>query len=199
MIMGHKIIGLTGGIGAGKSVVARVLRLKGFKVYDCDLRASILMQKSEKIVSALTGRFGKECYQSEGTLNRRYLSARIFAEEEERLWVNTLVHTAVRDDLLLWAEEKNISFVESAILHSSGLDMICKEIWVVDAPEELRFRRAMERGGIDAEDLRRRMRIQEGELDGLPAEKVRRIDNSGRVSLLMAIDALLKEIRTKIY
>lgn len=187
----HRLIGLTGGIGAGKSVVSRILRLKGYTVYDCDLRASVLMENSETIVSELTGRFGEGCYLPDGRLNRILLAQRIFSDANERLWVNNLVHQAVKADLLRWIEENGDGFVESAILHSSGLEAICSEIWVIEAPEELRFERALIRGGISEENLRARMEVQRGEFNSLPLEKVRRIDNSGKSSLLERIDFLL--------
>ncbi len=187
-----RLIGLTGGIGSGKSVVARVLRLKGYRVYDCDMEAKRLMEQSERIISGLTDRFGKDCYTEEGRLNRPFLAEKIFNNKEDREWLNHLVHSAVRDDLVRWLYgSEGISFVESAILHTSSLDEYCNQVWVVDAPLELRIDRAMMRGGIDLNNLLARIESQRGELEEIDGEKIRIINNSGSESLLLQIDLLL--------
>lgn len=193
--MGYEVIGITGGIGAGKSVVSRILRLKGYPVYDCDSEARSLMESSEEILAALQGRFGEECILECGGLNRGYIASRVFNDAEELTWLNTLVHGAVREDVRDWVEAhasagKEILFVESAILYSSGLDKMCDRIWLVTAPEELRLERAMQRGGASEEDLRRRIESQRMEFDALPAGKVSEIENSC-ASLLDRVEGLL--------
>lgn len=205
----HPLIGITGGIGAGKSVLSRILRLRGLGVYDCDLRARILMQSAPEIVDALEARYGNAvvsrivckvetvCNPSGSDssaprladIDRGALARFIFQSEEERLWVNALVHGAVRRDVVRWQEAspKNI-FVESAILCESKLSDICSEIWVVDAPIGLRKQRALERR-IAAErkagkeptpeqieqfrsDISSRIRSQFSEFDALSSIKI---------------------------
>ena len=189
------LIGITGGIGAGKSVVSRILRLKGYQVYDCDSRAKTLMERSAAIYEPLIERYGAEVMDEETGLNRQMLAEKVFAIEEERLWLNALVHGAVRNDLTVWqmASAKEICFVESAIMVSSGLDRMCDRIWLVDAPLELRKARAMSRGGVTEENLDMRIRSQRFEFDNLPADKVERIENDDSSSLLRQIDELLKK------
>lgn len=193
-----RIVGLTGGIGAGKSVVARILREKGFEVYDCDREAKLLMEHSEYIVASLSERFGDGCYHSDGRLNRPFLSDRIFSSEEERLWLNALIHEAVRNDICrrIDQEEKGreVLFVESAILHTSRLDLSCDSVWLVTAPESLRFTRAMQRGGIGVENLKARMLAQKREFDAIECSSIVVIDNSGSRSLLRQIDDSLENI-----
>lgn len=188
------LIGITGGIGAGKSVVSRILRLKGYPVYDCDSRARALMEESEYILNSLCGRFGNECLLEGGSLNRGYIASRVFADEEERLWLNALVHREVHADLKSWLEaaESDTCFVESAILVTSHLDAMCDRIWLVDAPEELRLGRGLERGGIERENLMKRMEAQSREFETLPEDKTDVIMNDGIHSLLARIDVLLK-------
>ncbi|MDE6716693.1 MAG: dephospho-CoA kinase [Muribaculaceae bacterium] len=188
------IIGLTGGIGAGKSIVARTLRLRGFEVYDCDIRARRIMEEDPFIVSSLKGRFGEECYDASGALARQYLAAKLFSSETQRNWLNALIHKAVREDIVRWKEKREPAFVESAILHTSGLDRICREIWIVEADEHIRFRRAMQRGGISEENLRLRMQAQKNEFDALECQVIKRIDNSGLSALLWQLDRLLENI-----
>lgn len=192
------VVGLTGGIGAGKSVVARVLREKGFEVYDCDREARLLMEGSEIIVGSLRARFGEACYHPDGRLNRPFLSERIFSSDEERLWLNSIVHEAVREDIRRRVEKeekgRGILFVESAILHTSRLDCACATVWIVTAPESLRFERALRRGGIDAANLRARMQTQKAEFDAIESPEIIEIDNSGSLSLLRQIDDALRKL-----
>ncbi len=187
------LIGITGGIGAGKSVVSRILRLQGFQVYDCDTRARELMEKSDEIISSLKCRYGSECILPEGRLDRGIIASKVFADEKERLWLNSLVHAEVRRDLDVWRNfcPGDICFVESAIMVSSRLDRMCDEIWLVEAPEDLRLERALGRGGISRENLVLRMEAQRFEFDMLPEEKVRRISNNASGSLLSQITELL--------
>lgn len=192
----NRIIGLTGGIGAGKSVVSRILRLKGFPVYDCDSEAKRLMGESEYIKRELCGKFGDECLLSDGTINRQHLSGCVFGNKESLEWLNGLIHAEVRLDFLDWAERKGgVCFVESAILRTSHLDEICDEIWLVDAPEDIRVDRAMTRGGISRDDLLRRINAQREEFDGLENNKVKIIRNYGNYSLLERISVLIEEIK----
>lgn len=188
-----KLIGITGGIGTGKSVVSRILRLKGFPVYDCDSRARMLMEESEEIVMSLRCRYGSECILPEGKLNRYLIASKVFATEEERLWLNSLVHAEVRRDLEIWKRSvpQGICFVESAIMVSSHLDIMCDEIWLVSAREDLRIERALERDGISRDNLMLRMESQRFEFDMLPKDKIRRIDNDGAESLLSQITELI--------
>lgn len=189
-----RLIGLTGSIGAGKSVVSRILRLKGYAVYDCDSRARILMENSSAIKDALVSRWGEECLDPGGNLNRPHIASKAFAADEERIWLNSLVHSAVREDIAAWKENHEVAFVESAILATSELDRLCDSVWVVDAPEELRIKRAVRRDGGAEESVRRRNDAQKEELCNLRAPKTRIIENIEGRSLLRAVDALLEEI-----
>lgn len=193
--MGKKLIGVTGGIGAGKSVVSRILRLKGFPVYDCDSRAKDLMDSSEEILKALALHFGEEVIKNDGSLDRVLIASLVFSLDDERLWLNKLVHGAVREDLMMWKSEcdAELCFVESAIMISSGLDLLCDKIWVIEAPVELRKDRALKRGGVTEENLDLRIKAQRMEIDALPSEKVERIENSEESSLLLQIERLLNE------
>lgn len=193
-----KLIGLTGSIGAGKSVVSRILRLKGIAVYDCDSRARYLMEGSEEIKDALRARWGGECLDDNGHLVRSYIASRVFDNNEERLWLNSLVHSAVRKDILEWRKNRDLAFVESAILATSGLDRMCDRIWVIDVPEETRICRAMRRGGIPEESIRQRNEAQRMEIGSLPAGKVSVIDNSDGAYLLESIDTLLRGLHDEV-
>lgn len=188
------IIGISGGIGSGKSVVSRILRLRGFAVYDCDLEAKRIMDSSQDVLSALNERYGNEVCAPGGPICRAELARRVFGSDEDRLWLNSLVHRLVRDDIERWHAAQTlkgmeICFVESAILASSGLAQMCSEVWHVTATEEVRIARVRERDSLDEDAIRRRIESQaEEELllkdCGVP---VRLIDNSGSRPLLPQI------------
>lgn len=190
------LIGITGGIGAGKSVVSRILRLQGYQVYDCDMRARRLMEQSEEIRSAIALRMGEQAIDAEGHPDRRYIAGRIFADDDERAWLNALVHGEVRKDIRHWAEQHKAArmplFIESAIMRTSALDRMCDEIWVVEHDEDLRLRRVLERDNITADECRRRMAAQQQELDFDSSVRVRHILNDGLTPLLSRIDLALR-------
>ena len=161
-------IGITGGIGSGKSVVSRMLRLRGYDVYDCDLEAKRIMDESEEVLKALNGRFGDEVCAAGGPINRPQLARHVFSSDQHRLWLNSLVHRLVKDDVRGWRGRlrqagREVCYVESAILASSGLAAMCDEVWLVTAPEEERIARVMARDGADEKHIRERIRSQQQE------------------------------------
>lgn len=191
--MARKIIGITGGIGAGKSVVSRILRGLGYPVFDCDYEAKVLMGCNSELMRSLVELVGEATY-SNGELDRAYLASVIFTDAEKRSAVNKLVHTAVRQEFQRRAQDTSgLFFVEAAIMASSGLAALCDSVWVVDAPVELRFKRALERGGISPEDLSKRFESQSNELEILKQTGVPTclIDNSCTSRLCERIDELI--------
>lgn len=188
------MIGICGGIGSGKSVVSRILRLRGLSVYDCDLEAKRIMDTSEEVLKALNSRFGDDVCPVNGPIDRRRLAHHVFGNDDHRLWLNSLVHRLVRDDVLVWCDAElesghKICYVESAILASSGLADLCDEVWIVNAPEEERISRVVGRDGIDADAVRSRIKSQLHELELLESSKsaIRIIENAASSSLLEQI------------
>lgn len=156
-----KKIGITGGIGSGKSVISRILKTMGYPVYDSDSWAKHLMNNHPNIRQALINKFGIETYTPEG-LNRTYLAQQIFNNKTNLAFVNSIVHPIVCNHFTQWAENQHSEFVfiESAILFSSGLDKILDKTIYVDAPQELRLQRAMLRDNASAEAIIARINNQ---------------------------------------
>lgn len=154
-------VGITGGIGSGKSMVCSMLEECGVAVYNADTRAKGLMNESEALREALIARFGSEVYSAEG-LNRRYLAERVFTNAEELKALNAIVHPAVMDDFDCWAEEQAGDYVvlESAILFEAALEHRVDVVVSVLAPESLRLERAMQRDDATREQIAERMRNQ---------------------------------------
>lgn len=185
-----KRIAIIGGIGSGKSVVSQILRVMGFPVYDCDAEAKRLMDNSQKIKSRIVDAFGEESLLN-GQLNRPYLATIVFGHPENLEKLNGIVHPEVHADFEQWVAECNTGavFVETAILFESGMDALVDEIWLVDAPEDIRVARVVKRNGLPVEQVQARIRSQK-----IIAEThlpLFRIDNSGKVSLLPQIDVLI--------
>ena len=154
-------VGLTGGIGSGKSKVAELLSNRGVAVYDSDSRAKALMANDEVLRAELVEAFGAECYTDVG-LNRAWLAERVFNNEEELCRLNAIVHPAVMRDFAAWAEiqEGDYVIMESAILLEAGLESHVDVVVAVMAPKELRLQRAMQRDGASEAQIEERMRNQ---------------------------------------
>ena len=154
-------VGITGGIGSGKSTVCRLFAQRGIAVYDSDREAKRLMTEDGALRAGITARFGAESYV-DGALNRRYLASRVFSDAQALADLNALVHPVVRSDFASWAERQAGPYVilESAILFEAGLEEAVDRTVAVLAPLELRLSRTCRRDGCDEEAVRRRMAAQ---------------------------------------
>lgn len=192
------IVGIGGGIGTGKSVVSRVLRLKGYEVYDCDFEAKNLMDNSPEIKQALSQRFGSRCIKADGMPDRAVIAACVFKNTEDRLWLNSLVHDRVLQDVIsrFSGRDEGIFFVESAIQATSGLYRICDEIWLVEAPIDIRYERIGKRDGLNPDEIKKRIESQSWEIEML-RDKIdtKTIINDGSTPILKQINKLLKQIK----
>ena len=155
------IIGLTGGIGSGKSFLAQELAKRGFAIYDCDREAKRIITENKDVQAAIKDLLGEEAF-IEGNYNTAYVAKRVFEDPKLLEGLNKIVHPEVAKDILI----KKPDFVESAILFESGLDQICNKIVVVTAPEEVRIARTIARdyqGAVTPENInkvRARIRAQ---------------------------------------
>lgn len=171
------MIVLAGGIGTGKSVVARVLRLQGYGVFDCDYEARVLMENDPSLRERLQEILGEDIYDlSAGSPvpDRRVVARRIFGDGALRDAVNAAVHEAVKKRMREWLEEDpgNV-FVETAIAAESGIVDEADEVWIIDASEETRLGRVMERDRRPVEEIKRIMEIQAGEEEQMRLKGVR--------------------------
>ena len=185
-------IGVTGGIGSGKSTVCELLRDRGVAVYDSDSRAKQLMAESEALREQLIAVFGAECYNAEG-LNRAFLASKVFGNEEALQQLNSIVHPAVRADFQTWAELQSSPYVvlESAILFEAGFETEVDATLAVMAPMPMRLERTMARDGVDKQSVMRRMEHQLSD-DELHRRASRTIVNINREYLEGDIEQLHK-------
>ena len=173
-----KTIGITGGIGSGKSYVSGILRKEfGIPVYDCDKEAKRLTATDPDIRRRLIRLVGPEVFNGQ-ELNKKLLADYLFANPENARKVNAIIHPAVQEDFKLWAgrQQKPITALESAILFESGFNGLVDKVIFVDAPEDVRLKRAMLRDSASEEQIRARMKMQRPELHRLQADFI--IDNN---------------------
>lgn len=197
--MSTKVLLVTGGIGAGKSAVSRMLIERGVPVYFSDDMAKSLYDRDASLRDSLRWLFGERVFR-DGDVDRRALAELIFADEKKRRALEALVHPAVFRDFEVWkAERPDCALVafESAILLDRGLpEGFADYVIYVDAPEELRLRRAMERDGSAAESVRRRMQSQKAGPEHPAVDFV--LDNSGDFKALeAALDGVLRQIASE--
>lgn len=192
--MQKKTVGITGGIGSGKSVVAKILEILGYPVYSSDQRAKDLMHEDRSIVEGLKKLFGEEAYK-DGTLNRAYLAAQIFRDESKRAAMNQVVHPAVRKDFRKWveAQQSPLVFQESALLFETGNYTSFDAVLLVGASEEMRMQRVKERDGLTDEEVLSRFQAQ------MPESEKRKltslvIENDGKEFLVPQILRLINQI-----
>jgi dephospho-CoA kinase len=137
-------VGITGGIGSGKSVVSKCFQLLGIPVYNADDAARKLMNENSQLRLLLIEHFGKDAFNSDNSLNRSWLASKVFNDEIKLQELNALVHPAVANDYKNWIElSTNAPYTirEAAILFETGLWKELDFIILVDAPEELRIKR----------------------------------------------------------
>ena len=156
-----KIVGLTGGIGSGKSVILEVFSSYGVPCYQADNRAKELMQKSPELIRQIKVLFGEDIYQDK-KLNRSKLADIVFGDKKKLKSLNALVHPLVNKDFQFFLNQQNTAYVikEAAILFETGVAKDCDETILVTAPEKLRIQRVMKRDKINAEHIKSRMNNQ---------------------------------------
>ncbi len=163
--MKRKIIGITGGIGSGKSMVCKIFSILGYKIYDADSRAKVLISSHPEIIQNISTLFGENAYEN-GEYNRKFIAAKVFQQPELLQSLNHIVHPHTRTDFQEWiaatpAEySKNALIKEAAILFESGAWKETDFIISVYAPENTRIQRVMQRDGVSEEEVKKRIRNQ---------------------------------------
>jgi dephospho-CoA kinase len=190
-----KKIGLTGGIGAGKSVVARIILAMGYPVYFSDERAKELTSQHPDIRRELTNLLGKEIYR-DGKLDRGKMAALIFEDDTIREGVNKIIHPVVRKDFSDWAVKQgsDLVFNEAAILFETGAYKRFNANVLVTAPMELRLQRVMNRDNVTREEVLRRIDKQwHDDLKRPLADHV--ILNDERTPLIVQVEQMLEQLK----
>jgi dephospho-CoA kinase len=182
-------VGLTGGIGSGKTTIARIFSLLGIPVYDADIRAKQLMTDHPKVRKQVIELLGTESYSDDGQMNRAYIGEKIFNNTLLRNQLDAIVHPAVHQDFQLWAEAQTESpyvIDEAALIFESGGFQHLDKIILVTAPVELRIDRVMKRNSLKKEAVSNRMNAQWKDEKKLPLSDFV-IINDGRSPLIRQV------------
>lgn len=165
-------VGLTGGIGSGKSTVAKIFETLGIPVYYADEAARELMNTDADLMARITTHFGEAAY-SNGKLDRRYMASIVFNSKEKLDLLNSLTHPATILDAERWMKQQTTPYIikEAALLFESGANKYLDHVIGVYAPLPLRLKRVMERDGVSSEEVMKRISRQMGE-----EEKMKRCD-----------------------
>ena len=181
------IIGITGGIGSGKSVIAKQLRQMGYSVYDTDSEAKRIIVEDATVREQMTALFGEEVYKDD-VYQTSFVAQQVFADKNLLAKLNAIVHPAVKADIISkfrslgvlsepLKRNSGLFFIECAILFQAGFDVLCDKVVAVTAPEDIRLERVIARDHSDMNKVRARMRAQEAEKDLQRADIV--INNDG--------------------
>lgn len=187
---------ITGGIGSGKSYVSSLLEERGIPIYNADIESKRLTVQDEGIRKELVALLGEDIYQG-ATLNKPLLASYLFANSDNAVKVNSIIHPRVKDDFRRWVEsQKDVPLVglESAILYESGFDDVVDQVVMVYAPKAVRLQRAMKRDNATEEQVRARMSAQMGD-----EEKRSKADfvlmNDGIMPLEVQLDDLVRFLK----
>lgn len=187
-------IGLTGGIGSGKSTIAKVLESMGYSVFYSDQEAKNIMSSDQELQSEIIAHFGENAYEN-GLLNRAYLAERIFSNPEDKNVLNQLIHPRVRAKFVKFANSSpsKLVFNEAAILFETGAYSTFDKTLLVTAPKETRIDRVMNRDNCSREDVLSRMNNQWSDDRKIPlADYV--IKNGNTDKVLAQIEQVVKDL-----
>lgn len=156
-----KVIGLTGGIGSGKTTVLKMFQKKGAAIYVADVEAKKLMTENEELKKEIIDLLGKSSYKN-NQLNRKFIAKQVFENSEKLKKLNALVHPKVRQDFLSFLKKTTVDILvyEAAILFESGANTYCDFVVTVTANEEQRIQRVILRDKIDRNSVIRRIKNQ---------------------------------------
>lgn len=159
-------VGLTGGIGSGKSTVAAIFEVLGVPVYYADQAAKRLMHENAELKNKIIDQFGTEAYR-DGELNRDYLAAKVFSDPQQLALLNSFVHPLTIADAAAWMNRQRSPYTikEAALIFESGANTSLDYVIGVSSPETLRIKRVMERDKISAEQVMARLHKQMNEAD----------------------------------
>lgn len=190
-------IGVTGGIGSGKSVICQIFSLLGVPVFEADTWAKKLMNLHPEIKTGLIDWYGPDIYAPNGTINREKLAGIIFSDTTEIQKVNSLIHPVVRQEFLRWAEMQPGPYLihEAAILFESGFYKIMDYNILISAPEKERIKRVMKRDKVSAAIVKERINKQWTDEKKRPLANVELVTNDKNLLIpqILKIDKQLKE------
>jgi len=151
--MANWVLGLTGGIGSGKSAVSAIFEELGIQVVDADIVAREVVEPGSVGLTKITAHFGDEILTSNGTLDRAKLRAIIFADESQKQWLNNLLHPLIRESMLSQLKQATSNYVilVAPLLFENGLEKYCNHTLLIDVPVDVQITRTTARDNVSVE------------------------------------------------
>jgi dephospho-CoA kinase len=189
------IVGITGGIGSGKTVVSQILDVLGVPVFNSDIQAKNILQNNSEVKDKIIAEFGDDSFFND-IPNRSFIAEKVFTNPENLKFLNSIIHPAVQNEFEEWLlkhKNHNIVFKEAAILIESGAYEKLDKLILVEADLETRIERVMKRDHVNSEQVLHRIQNQMND------EEKRKyadfiIDNSGDKSVIKQLILILKEL-----
>ncbi len=156
------LIGLTGGIGAGKSTVSDYLKELGYTIVDADKVSRMIVEPGSPALEEIAANFGDEYIDEEGCLKRRELGMLVFSDKTALAKLNIIMNSRIHEEIIrqIKASESKHTFLDAATLIEAGYDAIIDRLWIVDADDEVRVERVMKRDGVTRQEVLDRMANQ---------------------------------------
>ena len=193
-------VGITGGIGSGKSAVTDRLASLGITIVDADMVARVVVEPGQPALQAIAGHFGSEVIQCDGSLDRAALRKIVFEHPDERAWLESVTHPAIREEIQRQLRTADSPYVvlSSPLLLEASQQTFVDVVVVVDVPESIQLERTMSRDGNSAELVEQIMAAQLSRTERLQAADII-IDNGGNLDALnLKVDALHEQLLAKI-
>lgn len=188
-------VGITGGIGSGKTTVCKLIEALGYPVYYADVEAKKIIETDSDVILAISNLFGNDIYSS-GKLDRQRLASLVFNNKELLAKLNGIVHPAVARHFQVWANRFSspIIFKEAAILFESGLHKLLDKTILVVAPEQVRLQRVIDRDNISVDNVKSRMANQATQ-DELVKLADYLINNDGKELVLPQLLGIIENLK----
>ena len=192
-----KIIGITGGIGSGKSTVSKFIEEAGFPVYYSDVRAKTIVNDDAELQQKIKELLGENSYDENGFYNRRYVGEIIFKDDQLRLQLNALIHPAVKINFENWISEQKTPFIfkETALLFELKLNESCYKSILVTADDNIRIKRVMDRDGKTYREVEAVMNKQMPEKDKIKIADFVIFNNDGLKELKIKTNQFINELK----
>ena len=192
-----KIIGITGGIGSGKSTVSKFIEEAGFPVYYSDVRAKTIVNDNAELQKKIKELLGENSYDENGFYNRRYVGEIIFKDDQLRLQLNALIHPAVKINFENWISEQKTPFIfkETALLFELNLNESCYKSILVTADDNIRIKRVMDRDGKTYREVEAVMNKQMPEKDKIKIADFVIFNNDGLEELKIKTNQFINELK----
>ncbi|SIS50237.1 dephospho-CoA kinase [Kaistella chaponensis] len=192
-----KIIGITGGIGSGKSTISKFIEEAGFPVYYSDVRAKTIVNDDAELQQKIKELLGENSYDENGFYNRRYVGEIIFKDDQLRLQLNALIHPAVKINFENWISEQKTPFIfkETALLFELKLNESCYKSILVTADDNIRIKRVMDRDGKTYREVEAVMNKQMPEKDKIKIADFVIFNNDGLEELKIKTNQFINELK----